>query len=32
MPAAALGYDPGWDGGESMVTAPLVALGVDLVW
>jgi hypothetical protein len=31
MPAAALMYDPGRDGGESMLIAPLVAQGVNLV-
>jgi hypothetical protein len=31
MPAAALRYDPGRDGGESTLIAPLVALGVNLV-
>ena len=31
MPAAVLEYDPGRDDGESMLIAPLVALGVKLV-
>jgi hypothetical protein len=31
MPAAGLGYDPGRDGGEFILIALLVVLGVDLV-